>query len=119
MRCLLQIERFVKGKLDMCRWVGLVVLVVQLLSLALAYGILCLVWPLGDYVTALHLRLAATARACFSAFISAYPLLCCYPQAESATECPGATWCVHVGRQHFPDQVAFQCKVYTPNLDDM
>ncbi len=39
MRCLLQIERFVKGKLDVCRWVGLVVLVVQLLSLALAHAL--------------------------------------------------------------------------------
>lgn len=34
-----QIERFVKHKLDVCRWVGLAVLVVQLLSLGLAYAL--------------------------------------------------------------------------------
>ncbi|BDA51132.1 Tobamovirus multiplication protein 2A [Coccomyxa sp. Obi] len=34
-----RIERFVKSKLDVCRWVGLAVLVVQLLSLALAYAL--------------------------------------------------------------------------------
>ncbi|EIE19829.1 hypothetical protein COCSUDRAFT_44255 [Coccomyxa subellipsoidea C-169] len=34
-----KIERFVKSKLDVCRWVGLAVLVVQLLSLALAYAL--------------------------------------------------------------------------------
>ena len=35
----LQIERFVKHKLDVCRWVGLAVLIVQLLSLSLAYAL--------------------------------------------------------------------------------
>ena len=35
----LQIERFVKHKLDVCRWVGLAVLIVQLLSLGLAYAL--------------------------------------------------------------------------------
>ena len=34
-----QIERFVKHKLDVCRWVGLAVLIVQLLSLGLAYAL--------------------------------------------------------------------------------
>lgn len=34
-----QIERFVKSKLDVCRWVGLAVLLVQLLSLAFAYAL--------------------------------------------------------------------------------
>ena len=32
-----QIERFVRGKLEVCRWVGLAVLLVQLISLGLAY----------------------------------------------------------------------------------
>ena len=36
---LVQIERFVKHKLDVCRWVGLAVLIVQLLSLGLAYAL--------------------------------------------------------------------------------
>ncbi len=36
---LVQIERFVKHKLDVCRWVGLAVLLVQLLSLGLAYAL--------------------------------------------------------------------------------
>ena len=35
----MQIERFVKHKLDVCRWVGLAVLIVQLLSLGLAYAL--------------------------------------------------------------------------------
>ncbi len=34
-----QIERFVKHKLDVCRWVGLAVLIMQLLSLGLAYAL--------------------------------------------------------------------------------
>ena len=33
----MQIERFVRGKLEVCRWVGLAVLLVQLISLGLAY----------------------------------------------------------------------------------
>ena len=37
--CALQIERFVKHKLDVCRWVGLAVLIMQLLSLGLAYAL--------------------------------------------------------------------------------
>ena len=32
-----QIERFVRSKLEVCRWVGLAVLLVQLISLGLAY----------------------------------------------------------------------------------
>ena len=32
-----QIERFVRSKLEVCRWVGLAVLLVQLASLGLAY----------------------------------------------------------------------------------
>ena len=35
----MQIEHFVKGKLEVCRWVGLAVLLVQLISLALAYAL--------------------------------------------------------------------------------
>jgi hypothetical protein len=34
-----QIEHFVKSKLEVCRWVGLGVLLVQLISLALAYAL--------------------------------------------------------------------------------
>lgn len=36
---LVQIEHFVKSKLEVCRWVGLAVLLVQLISLALAYAL--------------------------------------------------------------------------------